>query len=261
MDPLSAARRLARAGNGTTCRSATPRPSAPSSTTRTPPSSGGPRIVRWRTGTVTAVDGASDEDVVNQIRRSPRHGTPAVDGPRAGRSARDRPRGGSARLRTVQALRGGRGSADLFRARVPARARRAWYRRRRSGAIVDTDPPGPFDGAGAVIRHQSPSLREMAATLMKVSQNLYAEVLFHALGAGVGEARRRAPRQSRPAARLGRRRHRRRGRRRLRAVPLRPRRRRRSTRCCRTCSRRPRIAIPGWLRCRSPAWTARSSAG
>jgi D-alanyl-D-alanine carboxypeptidase/D-alanyl-D-alanine-endopeptidase (penicillin-binding protein 4) len=50
-----------------------------------------------------------------------------------------------------------------------------------------TDPPGPYDdNRGLSIRHQSPSLREMASTLMKVSQNLYAEVLFHALGAGIG---------------------------------------------------------------------------
>jgi D-alanyl-D-alanine carboxypeptidase/D-alanyl-D-alanine-endopeptidase (penicillin-binding protein 4) len=51
-----------------------------------------------------------------------------------------------------------------------------------------TDPPGRLDDeAGVSIRHQSPPLRQMAATLMKVSQNLYAEVLFHALGKSVGD--------------------------------------------------------------------------
>ena len=49
-----------------------------------------------------------------------------------------------------------------------------------------TDPPGRLDERGLSIRHQSPPLRDMAATLMKVSQNLYAEVLFHALGQAVG---------------------------------------------------------------------------
>ena len=52
-----------------------------------------------------------------------------------------------------------------------------------------TDPPGRLvdDERGVWIRHQSPPLREMAITLMKVSQNLYAEVLFHALGRSVGQ--------------------------------------------------------------------------
>ena len=51
-----------------------------------------------------------------------------------------------------------------------------------------TDPPGPYADERAVsIRHQSPPLREMAPTLMKVSQNLYAEVLAHAIGASPGE--------------------------------------------------------------------------
>jgi D-alanyl-D-alanine carboxypeptidase/D-alanyl-D-alanine-endopeptidase (penicillin-binding protein 4) len=36
------------------------------------------------------------------------------------------------------------------------------------------------------VRHASPPLREMAVTLMKVSQNVYAEVLLHALGRRVG---------------------------------------------------------------------------
>jgi D-alanyl-D-alanine carboxypeptidase/D-alanyl-D-alanine-endopeptidase (penicillin-binding protein 4) len=46
-----------------------------------------------------------------------------------------------------------------------------------------TDPPGPFaPDAPVLVRHASPPLREMAVTLMKVSQNLYAEVLLHALG-------------------------------------------------------------------------------
>ncbi len=51
-----------------------------------------------------------------------------------------------------------------------------------------TNPPGRLDDErGLSIRHQSPPLRQMAATLMKVSQNLYAEVLFHALGQSVGK--------------------------------------------------------------------------
>jgi len=52
-----------------------------------------------------------------------------------------------------------------------------------------TDPPGRLidDERGLSIRHQSPPLREMATTLMKVSQNLYAEVLFHALSRSVGD--------------------------------------------------------------------------
>lgn len=52
-----------------------------------------------------------------------------------------------------------------------------------------TDPPGRLiDDEGRLwIRHQSPPLREMATTLMKVSQNLYAEVLFRALGRSVSD--------------------------------------------------------------------------
>ncbi|MBK5297807.1 MAG: D-alanyl-D-alanine carboxypeptidase/D-alanyl-D-alanine-endopeptidase [Vicinamibacteria bacterium] len=50
-----------------------------------------------------------------------------------------------------------------------------------------TDPPGRLDERGLALRHQSPPLRDMAATLMKVSQNLYAEVLFNALGKSLSE--------------------------------------------------------------------------
>ena len=52
-----------------------------------------------------------------------------------------------------------------------------------------TDPPARLvdDQRGVSIQHQSPPLREMAVTLMKVSQNLYAEVLFHALGKSGGD--------------------------------------------------------------------------
>jgi len=48
-----------------------------------------------------------------------------------------------------------------------------------------TDPPARLvdDQRGVSIQHQSPPLREMAATLMKVSQNLYAETLLKTLGA------------------------------------------------------------------------------
>jgi D-alanyl-D-alanine carboxypeptidase/D-alanyl-D-alanine-endopeptidase (penicillin-binding protein 4) len=50
-----------------------------------------------------------------------------------------------------------------------------------------TDPPGPLPPAAAVlVRHRSAPLSEMAATLMKVSQNLYAELLLHALGGAYG---------------------------------------------------------------------------
>jgi D-alanyl-D-alanine carboxypeptidase/D-alanyl-D-alanine-endopeptidase (penicillin-binding protein 4) len=46
-----------------------------------------------------------------------------------------------------------------------------------------SDPPGPFaPDAPVLLRHRSPALREMAVTLMKVSQNLYAELLLRALG-------------------------------------------------------------------------------
>jgi D-alanyl-D-alanine carboxypeptidase/D-alanyl-D-alanine-endopeptidase (penicillin-binding protein 4) len=51
-----------------------------------------------------------------------------------------------------------------------------------------TDPAGPVaPGAAILVRHTSPPLRTMAATLMKVSQNLYAELLLHALGAADGK--------------------------------------------------------------------------
>jgi len=52
-----------------------------------------------------------------------------------------------------------------------------------------TDPPARLvdDQRGVSIQHQSPPLREMAVTLMKVSQNLYAEVLFHALARSSGD--------------------------------------------------------------------------
>lgn len=46
-----------------------------------------------------------------------------------------------------------------------------------------TDPPGRLadTGRGLDVRHQSPPLREIAVTLMKVSQNLYSEAVFQAL--------------------------------------------------------------------------------
>lgn len=50
-----------------------------------------------------------------------------------------------------------------------------------------TDPQGPRSPAAPVlIRHRSAPLGEMAGTLMKVSQNLYAELLLHALGEAQG---------------------------------------------------------------------------
>jgi len=49
---------------------------------------------------------------------------------------------------------------------------------------AETDPPGPFPvGAEVLVRHQSPPLRELAATLMKVSQNLYAELFLQVVAA------------------------------------------------------------------------------
>lgn len=51
-----------------------------------------------------------------------------------------------------------------------------------------TDPPGPISPAAPVlVRHLSAPLAEMAGTLMKVSQNLYAELLLHALGDARGK--------------------------------------------------------------------------
>jgi D-alanyl-D-alanine carboxypeptidase/D-alanyl-D-alanine-endopeptidase (penicillin-binding protein 4) len=46
-----------------------------------------------------------------------------------------------------------------------------------------TDPPGPVaPSAPVLVRHTSPTLRAIGATLMKASQNLYAELLLHTLG-------------------------------------------------------------------------------
>ena len=76
---------------------------------------------------------------------------------------------------------------------------------------------------GLSIRHQSPPLRDMAATLMKVSQNLYAEVLFHALGQAVGgDHATGAYRHCDHTVAVGHGCVRGRGRRRLRPVALRP---------------------------------------
>jgi serine-type D-Ala-D-Ala carboxypeptidase/endopeptidase (penicillin-binding protein 4) len=51
-----------------------------------------------------------------------------------------------------------------------------------------TDPPGPVaPSAPVLLRHTSPPLRVIGATLMKASQNLYAELLLHTLGAIVGK--------------------------------------------------------------------------
>jgi serine-type D-Ala-D-Ala carboxypeptidase/endopeptidase (penicillin-binding protein 4) len=50
-----------------------------------------------------------------------------------------------------------------------------------------SDPPGPLNSESPVlIRHQSPPLRDLARTLMKISQNLYAEVLLRAVGKAAG---------------------------------------------------------------------------
>jgi len=51
---------------------------------------------------------------------------------------------------------------------------------------AETDPPGPpSPGAAVLLRHFSPPLHTVGVTLMKVSQNLYAELLLRALGAEV----------------------------------------------------------------------------
>ena len=50
-------------------------------------------------------------------------------------------------------------------------------------ASAETDPPGPdAPEAPVLFRHHSPTLREIAVPLMKVSQNLYAELLLRTLG-------------------------------------------------------------------------------
>lgn len=49
---------------------------------------------------------------------------------------------------------------------------------------ADTDPPGPFPAdAPVLVRHQSPPLSQIAATILKASQNLYTELLLRALPA------------------------------------------------------------------------------
>lgn len=51
-----------------------------------------------------------------------------------------------------------------------------------------TDPPGPAARAAPIlVRHASPPLTAVGTTLMKVSQNLYAELLLHTLGAVDGK--------------------------------------------------------------------------
>ena len=51
-----------------------------------------------------------------------------------------------------------------------------------------TDPPGPSaPDAPTFVRHRSPPLSVIGATLMKVSQNLYAELLLRTLGAAAGK--------------------------------------------------------------------------
>jgi len=48
---------------------------------------------------------------------------------------------------------------------------------------VETDLPGPFPAdAPVLIRHQSAPLAQIAATIMKASQNLYTELVLHAMG-------------------------------------------------------------------------------
>lgn len=53
------------------------------------------------------------------------------------------------------------------------------------GTTIESDPPGPVaPGAPVFVRHRSMPLRDLAKRLMKISQNLYAEVLFRTLGGG-----------------------------------------------------------------------------
>jgi D-alanyl-D-alanine carboxypeptidase/D-alanyl-D-alanine-endopeptidase (penicillin-binding protein 4) len=56
-----------------------------------------------------------------------------------------------------------------------------------TGDAVDIDdlPASPATDRRIIIRSESPSLREIASVMMKVSQNLYADTLLKALGAAV----------------------------------------------------------------------------
>jgi serine-type D-Ala-D-Ala carboxypeptidase/endopeptidase (penicillin-binding protein 4) len=56
-----------------------------------------------------------------------------------------------------------------------------------TGDAVDIDdlPASPATDRRIIIRSESPSLREIASVMMKVSQNLYADTLLKALGAEV----------------------------------------------------------------------------
>ena len=64
----------------------------------------------------------------------------------------------------------------------------------RNGPILWNQAAAPpaLERAQLLFAHRSPPLSEIAVTLMKVSQNLYAETLLRALGAGTGDGSARA---------------------------------------------------------------------
>jgi D-alanyl-D-alanine carboxypeptidase/D-alanyl-D-alanine-endopeptidase (penicillin-binding protein 4) len=137
---------------------------------------------------VSLVDRAAGVVVVNQVR------TVASD--RARRISLERPANSS----TV-VLRGevplGYAPFKLF---VAVADPPAYFARALRAALVargitvagparsaDTDPPGPFPpDAPVLVRHQSPPLSQIAATIMKASQNLHTELLLRAVPATEG---------------------------------------------------------------------------
>ncbi len=68
-----------------------------------------------------------------------------------------------------------------------------------SGAAVDIDdlaPPPSHDRVAPLITYQSPPLSMLATTMMKLSQNQFAEALFKTIGAGTSEAARTVEREA-----------------------------------------------------------------
>ena len=138
--------------------------------------------------------------------------------------------------------------------------------RRAQGPAVDIDDLdlAPARAADPLITYQSPPLSTLATTMMRLSQNLYAETLLKTLGLnggpGTAEAGRLAVRSV--LAELEHRHRRRDSGRRLRAVALQPHHagydgRDSHARRPRRAPARPRSKRP----CRSPAATARSRTG
>lgn len=137
---------------------------------------------------VSLVDDAAEVDVVNQIRT-------VASGTARRLSIGRTPEDPRVTLRGEIPLGYAPFKQYLAVADPPAYFARAFRRAlvARGIAVVGparssvTDPPGRLDERGLSIHHQSPPLGDMAATLMKVSQNLYAEVLFHKLGRSFGD--------------------------------------------------------------------------